>query len=187
MKVGVLALQGDVREHLELLRPFVAAVPVRTVDELECVDALVLPGGESTTIAGLLDRSGLLDVISERLESGMPTFGTCAGAILLATNIFGGDVPHLAAIDIDIERNAYGRQVDSFVSDVDVDGVGTLSAVFIRAPVISRTGTDVKTLASAKGSPVVAQQERVLVCTFHPELAGHDELHRYFVEKVCAG
>lgn len=187
MKVGVLALQGDVSEHLELLRPFVAAVPVRTTDEFDCVDALVMPGGESTTLAGLLDRSGLLVAIGKRLQSGMPAFGTCAGAILLATNIAGGDVPHLSAIDIDIERNAYGRQVDSFESIMDVHGVGTLTAVFIRAPVISRTGTNVKTLASANGSPVVVQQGRVLVCTFHPELAGHDELHRYFVEKVCEG
>lgn len=186
MKVGVLALQGDVREHLDLLRPFVAAVPVRTAQDLESVDALVLPGGETTTLSGLLERSGLLGVLDKRLQSQMPAFGTCAGAILLASEVTGGEVPHLSAVDITVRRNGYGRQVDSFETDVEVAGVGPVHAVFIRAPIIDRVGGQAQVLSSSDGSPTVVRQGAVLVCTFHPELMGDDSLHRFFVEEICS-
>ncbi|HVL81132.1 MAG TPA: pyridoxal 5'-phosphate synthase glutaminase subunit PdxT [Actinomycetota bacterium] len=185
VKVGVLALQGDVSEHLDLIRGSGAAVPVRTAADLDTVDAVVLPGGESTTIAGLLERGEMMAPLRKAIASGMPAFGTCAGAIVLASEVRGGDVPHLGVLDMVVQRNAYGRQVDSFETRVDVASVGEVDAVFIRAPVIEEVGTDVDVLATHDGRPVVVRQGRVLAATFHPEIAGDPGLHRYFLEQVC--
>lgn len=189
-RVGVLALQGDVREHCTSLTE-VGAVPVevRTPAELWTVSALVLPGGESTTMSLLLESSGLLSPVRDRLAAGMPAFGTCAGMILLAGEVLDGrpDQRSLGAIDIAVRRNAFGRQVDSFETDLDVKGLdGPLHAVFIRAPVVERVGPGVEVLASVTfpdGSehPVVCRQGPVLVAAFHPELSGDLRLHREFL------
>jgi pyridoxal 5'-phosphate synthase pdxT subunit len=185
MKVGVLALQGDVREHLRALDSVgVVGVEVRHESELADVGGLILPGGESTTIGKLLDRFGLLAPLKERAEHGMPIFGTCAGAILMANEILGPqDAPHrLAVIDISVARNAYGRQVDSFETDLSVEGLETPARVaFIRAPIIERVGSDVEVLASHEGKPVLVRQGKLLAATFHPEVAGEDRVHEMFV------
>lgn len=186
MKIGILALQGDVREHLSVCRGLgAAAEPVKTSAELDAVDVLVLPGGESTTVGLLLAEHGMVEPVRKRLEDGMPAFGTCAGAILLASDVVGGDVPRPGGVDMTVHRNAYGRQVDSFEDDVHVAPVGMVRAVFIRAPVIERVGPDVEVLGEQNGRPVVVRSGSVLVATFHPELAGEEGLHRYFLEEVC--
>lgn len=186
MKVGVLALQGDYREHLVVLRDEgVAAVPVKTNEDVEEVDALVLPGGESTTIGFMLAEHAMIEPLRKRLVSGMPALGTCAGLILLARDVAGGDVPKLGVLDVTVHRNAYGRQVDSFEEDVDVRDVGLVRGVFIRAPVVERTGDAVEILAEQDGRPVVVRQDRILAASFHPELTGDGRLHRWFVERVC--
>jgi 5'-phosphate synthase pdxT subunit len=183
VKVGVLALQGDVREHVEILRGLDAAtVPVRTNEDLQTVDALVLPGGESTTIGFMLDEHGMIDPLRKRIEDGLPVLGTCAGAILLAKTLLGGDVPKIGVLDAVVHRNAYGRQVDSFEDDIDIAGVGTVHAVFIRAPVIESVGDRVEVLATHRDGPVVVRQGNILAATFHPELAHESGLHRLLVD-----
>jgi 5'-phosphate synthase pdxT subunit len=191
--VGVLALQGDFREHLSLLASLgVAAIPVRLPSQLEQVSALVVPGGESTTISLLLESSGLLGPLRERLRLGLPTLGTCAGMILLAEEVLDGrpDQHCLGAIDISVRRNAFGRQRESFEADLAVDGLrAPLHAVFIRAPVVERVGDGVEVLASVVlpdggEKPVVCRQGNVLVCSFHPELAGDPRLHEAFLGLV---
>ncbi len=182
----MLALQGDVREHLAALADVGAyPVEVRTPEDLSGLEAVVLPGGESTTMSLLLDSAGLFSPLAERLDDGMPAFGTCAGMILLARHVSDGRPGQrtFGAIDIAVRRNAYGRQVDSFEASVDVEGVrgGPLEAVFIRAPVVERTGPDVEVLAQVDGTPVVCRQGPVLVAAFHPELAGDLRLHQLFV------
>ena len=188
MKVGVLSLQGDVREHASALEGAGAtAVAVRYPDELADVDALVLPGGESTTIGKLLDRFGLLDPLNERARSGMPLYGTCAGAILLASKIVGDhDAPHrVGVMDISVRRNAYGRQVDSFETDLDVDGLDDpFRAVFIRAPSIEDVGENVDVLANHAGAPVLVRQGTLLASTFHPEMTGDNRVHELFLQMV---
>ena len=188
--VGVLALQGDFREHLRLFSSLgVKATPVRLPAELARVSALVVPGGESTAISLLLESSGLLGPLKARLREGMPTFGTCAGMILLANEVIDGrpDQHNLAAIDISVRRNAFGRQRDSFETDLRVAGLGApLHAVFIRAPLVERTGPGVQVLASVAvpggtQKPVVCRQGPVLVTSFHPELAGDTRLHELFL------
>ena len=183
MSVGVLALQGDVREHSQLLKDLGAtAVPVQTLDDLERVDALILPGGESTTIGFMLSEHAMIEPLRKRIEGGLPVLGTCAGAILLARNVLGGEVPNIGVLDATIHRNAYGRQVDSFEDDVDVEGIGVVHAVFIRAPVIESVGTDVKVLAEHRDGPVVVREGNIIAATFHPELAGESGLHRLLLE-----
>lgn len=189
-RVGVLALQGDVGEHLAALtRLGVAAVPVRLPEDLELVDAIVLPGGESTTLMMLLDSSGLRGPLWARLVGGMPALGTCAGMILLASEVLDGraDQQPLSAIDISVRRNAFGRQTHSFETDLDVSGMDLpMHAVFIRAPAIERIGEDVVVLASVEVAGakrvVCARQGVITVAAFHPELAGDDRLHRLLVE-----
>jgi pyridoxal 5'-phosphate synthase pdxT subunit len=178
-QVGVLALQGDVREHVQLLKDL-GATPktVKTLADLEAVDAIVLPGGESTTIGFLLEKFELLEPLRKRIEDGMPTLGTCAGAILLANEIVGGEVPKLGVLDARVHRNAYGSQIDSFEDDVVVSGVGDMHAVFIRAPIIESVGDGVEVLAECRGKPVVVRQRSVVAATFHPELAAETGLHR---------
>ena len=186
MKVGVLALQGDVSEHVQALADLDAdPVEVRTPEHLAGVDALVLPGGESTTMSMLLDSSGLFDAVAERLREGMPAFGTCAGMILLATEVLDGrpDQRSFGAIDLAVRRNAFGRQIDSFEADLDVDRPrgGRFPAVFIRAPYVERAGDGVEVLARVDGHPVLCRQGPVLVSAFHPELSGDLRLHQLFL------
>jgi len=185
-KVGVLALQGDVAEHVAALLAVGAhPVEVRVPEDMAGLDALVFPGGESTTMSRLLESSGLFDALAECLAAGMPAFGTCAGMILLATDVVDGrpDQRSFGAIDLAVRRNGYGRQVDSFERALPVSALagGPLDAVFIRAPVIERVGPGVEVLADVDGSPVLCRQGSVLVSAFHPELSGDLRLHQLFV------
>lgn len=195
MRVGILALQGDVGEHAAMLGDLgVVPVPVRRPADLEGVDALILPGGESTTMSLLLNSSQLTSVIADRLAVGMPALGTCAGMILLAREVTDGRYHQvrLGAIDIGVRRNAFGRQVDSFETELDVIGVAgePVPAVFIRAPFVERTGPGVEVLASIEGAdgeayPVVCRQGVILVTAFHPELSGDGRLHELFLERAA--
>jgi len=184
MKAGVLALQGDFREHAAMFAEAGATpVLVRTPEELATVDCLAIPGGESTTISKLARRFELVEPIRERAGAGMPVFGTCAGMIVMATEVDGGD-PLLSLLDIGVVRNAYGRQVDSFESDVDVRGIGPVRAVFIRAPQVGRVGAGVEVLAEHAGVPVLVRQGNLLAAAFHPEIAGDPRLHRAVLESA---
>jgi 5'-phosphate synthase pdxT subunit len=185
-KVGVLALQGDVREHSHALDDLGAdVVEVRTADDLSGIDALVLPGGESTTISMLLESSGLFDPVAARLRDGMPAFGTCAGMILLAADVLDGrpDQRFFGVLDVRVRRNAFGRQVDSFEARLDVAGVngGPVDAVFIRAPFVEAAGEGVEVLAAVDGHPVLVRQGPVLAAAFHPELSSDLRVHQLFL------
>ncbi len=188
--IGVLALQGDFAEHLVALRACgTEAIEVRTLAQLQSVDGLIIPGGESTTIARLLIAFDLMDPVRQRIHAGMPVWGTCAGAILLAQEVPNLDRPPLAAMDITVERNAFGRQLDSFETDLDVAGMDgePLHAIFIRAPVITRTGQDVEVLAQLPdGRVVAARQGPMLATAFHPELTGDHRMHALFSDMVEA-
>ena len=188
LKAGVLALQGDVREHYRALEGVGAtAIEVRYPEDLAGVDVLVMPGGESTTIGKLLRRSGLLDALRERVTGGMPLYGTCAGLILMAGRVTGKhDAPdRLGVLDVTVERNAYGRQVDSFESDLVVAGLDEpFRAVFIRAPVIEETRGDVEVLATHDGAPVLVRQGALWGSTFHPEMTGDNRVHSLFIDHV---
>jgi 5'-phosphate synthase pdxT subunit len=182
MKIGVLALQGAFREHLDTLAAIgVEGVRVREPADLSGVSGLILPGGESTTMRQLIDRWGLRDPILSLADRGAPIYGTCAGMIVLATEIAGGEPPILPLLDVTVERNAFGRQLDSFEADLDVPVLGStpVHAVFIRAPIIDRTGPDVDILSRLDDGRIVAVRERnVLATAFHPELAGETRFHR---------
>ena len=191
--VGVLALQGDVREHLRVLAGLgVHALAVRRPAELAACDALVLPGGESTTMVRLARTFGLLEPVAERVAAGMPTFGTCAGMILLADRVLDGEAGQrtVGGLDVTVRRNAFGRQVDSFEGDLEVDGVeGPVHAVFIRAPWVEEVGPAVEVLARVAQGPAVGRivavrQGPLLATSFHPEIGGDVRLHRYFVDHV---
>ena len=189
MKFGVLALQGDFREHLAMLDAInVDSVEIRTPEELAAVDALVIPGGESTTIGRLANMYGLIEPIRDRCRDGMPAFGTCAGMIFLASGTIGPDQPQIAALDATVERNAFGRQVDSFEADLGVVGLDKpMHAVFIRAPWIAKVGADVEVLATVTGlnglsHPVLVRQGRILASSFHPELTDDTRLHEMFAK-----
>ena len=186
MKVGVLALQGAFARHSEVLTGL-GAVPleVRTPGDLDAVDAMVVPGGESTTMSMLLDSSGLRPYLTERLADGLPVLGTCAGMILLAVRVTDGrdDQRSFGAIDIDVRRNGYGRQVDSFEDQLSVTGLdGPFHGVFIRAPVVERVGSDVEVLATVDGVPVLCREGAVLVSSFHPEMSGDGRIHERFLD-----
>jgi len=191
LRIGVLALQGDIREHLAALGEAGAeAVPVRRRGELEAVDALVIPGGESTTMSHLLLDLDLLEPLRVLLADGLPAYGACAGMILLASEILdagAGDrqaLP-LRAIDMTVRRNAFGRQIDSFEGDVTFAGLADpVRAVFIRAPWVERAGDEVQVLARAAGHIVAVRQGRVLATAFHPEMTGDRRIHRLFVDIV---
>jgi 5'-phosphate synthase pdxT subunit len=182
-KVGVLALQGDVSEHRNVLEALGAqVVEVRDPQDLAGVDAMVIPGGESTTMSKLMVSSGLVEPIAAAISDGMPVLGTCAGMILLARQVMDGrdDQVLFGAIDIAVRRNAFGRQVASFETDVEVAGVGggPFHAVFIRAPLVEQVGPEVEVLGALDdGTPVVCRQGKVVACSFHPELTGDDRLH----------
>jgi 5'-phosphate synthase pdxT subunit len=190
-KVGVLALQGDTREHLAALREAGAeAITVRRRDELDSVDGLVIPGGESTTMSHLLRELDLLEPLRARLSEGLPAYGSCAGMILLATEILDAGVAGrraepLKAIDMTVRRNAFGRQVDSFEGDIDFTGLdGSVHAVFIRAPWVERVGEGVEVLARADGHVVAVRQGQVLATAFHPEITGDRRVHKLFVDSL---
>ena len=190
MKVGVLALQGDFREHINsLIACGVDVAPVRRIEELNDVDALVIPGGESTTIAHLAQTFEIFVEIKTRIASGMPAYGSCAGMILLADQILDApkDQKTFGGLDIVVRRNAFGRQVDSFESDLEFkDGFpGLLKAVFIRAPWVEKTGAGVEVLASMHTHPVAVRSKTLLATSFHPELTGDHRIHQYFVDQVA--
>ncbi|HET7029104.1 MAG TPA: pyridoxal 5'-phosphate synthase glutaminase subunit PdxT [Candidatus Limnocylindrales bacterium] len=182
MKIGVLAVQGAFREHLETLASIgIEGVPVRLPQDLDGVSGLILPGGESTTMRKLIDRWGLRGPILDLASSGAPLFGTCAGMIILSRSIADGDEPVLPLLDVTVERNAFGRQLDSFEAELAVPVLGDtpVHAVFIRAPVIEAVGPDVDVLARLDDGRIVAVRERNVVATsFHPELAGETRFHR---------
>jgi pyridoxal 5'-phosphate synthase pdxT subunit len=191
VRVGVLALQGDTREHLAALRDAGAsAVTVRRREELDAVDALVIPGGESTTMTHLLRDLDLLEPLRKRLADGLPAYGACAGMILLASEILdagagGREAVPLGGLDITVRRNAFGRQVDSFEDDVAFSGFEEpVHAVFIRAPWVERVGDGVQVLATAAGHAVAVRQGQVLATAFHPEVTGDRRIHRLFVDIV---
>lgn len=191
MRVGVLALQGDVREHIASLSDCgVEPRPVRRPEELAQVDALVLPGGESTTIAKLARSFSLFEPIQRKISEGMPMYGSCAGMILLADHILAGsqEQESFGGLNVTVRRNAFGRQVDSFEDEIDFAGM-KVRAVFIRAPWVEKVGEGVETLArihTAQGERAVAVRNETLMATsFHPELTGDYRVHRYFLEKVA--
>ncbi|MEY4633919.1 MAG: hypothetical protein RLZ18_1291 [Actinomycetota bacterium] len=182
-RIGVLALQGAFAAHCECLSSVgVEPVEIRTPAQLDTVEALLMPGGESSTMSQLLESSGLFDAITQRLSDGMPTFGTCAGMILLASEILDGrsDQRSFSAIDISVRRNAFGRQVDSFESTISTS-VGEFHGVFIRAPRIERVGAGVEIVGALGDEPVLVRQGNVLAASFHPELTSDARLHEYFV------
>jgi pyridoxal 5'-phosphate synthase pdxT subunit len=189
MKAGVLSLQGAFREHREVLDALgVDAVEVRVPAHLSGVDALFLPGGESTTMSRLLDTSGLFDPVRELVHDGVPTFGTCAGMILLARDVVDGrpDQHGFDLLDVRVRRNGYGRQIASFEADLDVRDVpgGSFRGVFIRAPFVERVGAGVEVLAEHEGVPVLVREGSVWASSFHPELSGDLRLHERFVHEV---
>lgn len=183
----MLALQGAFREHINHVELCgYDAITVRSASELTQVDALIIPGGESTTIGKLMVSYGLVEPIKRRAEGGMPIFGTCAGAILLAGATTTGETPLLSLMNTVVERNAYGRQKQSFEADLVVEALGKkpLRAVFIRAPKFESAGEGVEVLASYDGRPVAVRQGRILATTFHPELTGDIRFHRFFVDEI---
>jgi pyridoxal 5'-phosphate synthase pdxT subunit len=186
LTVGVFALPGDVREHVAALSACgVSAVHVRRPGELDDVDAMVIPGGESTTMSKLAVEFGLLEPLQKRLDDGMPAYGSCAGMIMLASEVLDGrpDQRCLGALDVTVRRNAFGRQVDSFESDVEIEGAGGFHAVFIRAPWVERAGEGVEILGRLNTGRIVAVRQRnVLATAFHPELTGDLRVHRLFVD-----
>ena len=193
MKIGILALQGDFREHLVAAKTSGhAALTVRRPDELQEIDALIIPGGESTTIAQLARTFDLFDPIKKRISEGMPVYGSCAGMILLADQIIDGALGQetFGGIDMTVRRNAFGRQVDSFESDLDFEG-STLHAVFIRAPWVEEVGASVQVLSKVQTNQgvhaVAVRQGNLLATSFHPELTSDLRVHRYFFDQVCAG
>lgn len=188
-RIGVLALQGDVIEHLDAMRRAGAeAVEVRTPDDLAKVEALIVPGGESTTVIRLLDRFGLTEPIKRRVREGMPFWGTCMGMIVAAHDVAELDQPTLDLLDVTVRRNAFGRQVESAEVPLRIPALGDepFPAVFIRAPWIERTGPAVDTLAERDGHGVMVRQGNVLGTSFHPELTGDDRVHAYFLEMLAA-
>jgi 5'-phosphate synthase pdxT subunit len=194
VNVGVLALQGDFREHLSALGDCgVTGKLVKTAADISAIDALIIPGGESTTICKLSKAFDLFDLISKRIQEGMPTYGSCAGMILVAKSIVdpASDQETFGGIDMQVRRNAFGRQTESFEVDLDFKTISgaPIRGVFIRAPWVESHGSEVEVLSrievSGKQHPVAVRQGRVLATAFHPELTGDNRVHRYFLEEVC--
>ena len=186
MKVGVLALQGAFKLHVQALeRLGVEAIEVRSLENFGASEALIIPGGESTTMSFLLESSGIFDSLQERSNNGMPILGTCAGMILLSSKITDGrnDQKPLNLIDIEVRRNGYGRQIDSFESDLLIEGFNrSFRGVFIRAPLVENVSEKVEVLAEINGRPVMCRQDSIIVTSFHPELADDDRIHAEFLE-----
>lgn len=195
LRVGVLALQGDFREHISALTHCQAeAIEVRRISELESIDALIIPGGESTTIASLAKTFELFEPIKKRIADGMPTYGSCAGMIMLADHIVAAKEGQetFGGIDITVRRNAFGRQVDSFESDISAPAISStpIRAIFIRAPWVEKVGSQVEVLANYQGTDAIAhavavRQGHLLATAFHPEITDDYSVHRYFLENVC--
>ena len=188
MKVGVLALQGAFKLHVQALKRLgVEAIEVRTLENFEASQAIIIPGGESTTMSFLLESSGIFEALQERSNNGMPILGTCAGMILLSSKITDGrnDQKPLKLIDIEVRRNGYGRQIDSFESALMVEGFENFfKGVFIRDPLVESVGENVDVLAELNGQPIMCRQESTIVTSFHPELADDDRIHAEFLEMV---
>jgi len=185
VKIGVLSLQGDFREHMQMLEKCkVDAVPVKLPEDLEDVNGLIIPGGESTAIGNLMQKYNLDKKIMQKYQSGMAIYGTCAGAILLAKDIFGSEQPRLGLLDISVARNNYGRQIDSFESELNIDKIGKFNGIFIRAPVIEKIDNGIKVLSRLKNNPVLIQKDNILASTFHPELTNDKRVHEYFIGMV---
>ena len=187
MKIGVLSLQGDVREHLNILNKIgVEGVRVRTRDELEKVSGLIIPGGESTTIGKLLKRFNLLDIIREKIEKGLPVFGTCAGFIVLAKEIEPETgQPRIGVLNVKIRRNAFGRQIDSHEVDLEIKGFDKpFHAVFIRAPIVEKVGENVEILSRTDRGVVFVRQKNILGASFHPELTEDTRIHEMFIKTI---
>lgn len=185
-RVGVLALQGDVREHMRLLETLGAdATSVKTPEQLDSVEGLVIPGGESTTIGKMAARFGLLEPLRSAAENGLPIYGTCAGMILLGGAVTEGDQPLLGILDVVVKRNAFGRQNESFEADLDIEGLDTpLHAVFIRAPWIEKVGSEVEILSEVDDHPVMVRQGSILATSFHPELTGDGRIHQMLLDLI---
>lgn len=189
MKIGVLALQGAVREHCNSLRACGAEpVEIKYQSQLKDIRGLIIPGGESTTVGKLLVRYGMLEILTEMGRNGFPVFGTCTGLILLAKDIRGSDQPRLELMDVTVERNAFGRQIASFEKDLAIPELGgpDFHAIFIRAPYIVRAGSSVQVLAKIDDKILLARQENLLAAAFHPELTPDLRIHQYFL-KLCSG
>lgn len=188
MKIGVLALQGAVEEHIVSIgRAGAEGVPVKKVEQLEELDGLIIPGGESTTIGKLMRKYGFIEAVRAFSAQRKPIFGTCAGMIVLAERIAGGEESHLGLMDITVARNAFGRQKDSFECDLQVKGIEEpVRAVFIRAPLIQEVGPEIEVLSTYNNEIVTARQQHLLVASFHPELTDDYRLHQYFAEMVEA-
>ncbi|MGV3466146.1 MAG: pyridoxal 5'-phosphate synthase glutaminase subunit PdxT [Heyndrickxia sp.] len=186
LKIGVLALQGAIREHIRQIEELgCEAIPVKSVEDLNELNGLILPGGESTTMRKLLDRYHLLEPIRALAAKGIPMFGTCAGLILLAKEIVGYEMPHLGLMNVVVERNSFGRQVDSFEVELSIQEIGeAIPAVFIRAPHIVAAGENVEILAIHEGRIVLARDGHFLGCSFHPELTEDTRIMKYFIEMV---
>ncbi len=185
-RVGVLALQGDVREHLRILEKLgVEPIPVKTPEQLGNVDALVIPGGESTTIGKMSVRFGLLDPLRSAVDKGLPVYGTCAGMIFLAGAVTEGDQPLIGSLDVVVKRNAFGPQNESFEADLDIDGLDDpFHAIFIRAPWIEKVGSEVEVLSEIDEHPVMVRQGRILATSFHPELTGDGRIHQMLLDLI---
>ena len=185
-RIGVLALQGAVREHLQTIEACGAeAVPVKKPAELLDLDALVLPGGESTTMRRLIDRYRFMDPLRDFAETGKPMLGTCAGLILLAREVAGYEEPHLGVMDVKVERNSFGRQIDSFEADLEIKGLDApFNAVFIRAPHIISAGPDTEVLCEYDGKIVMVRNAQFLGCSFHPELTSDHRITEYFIHMI---
>ncbi|KGE19907.1 pyridoxal 5'-phosphate synthase glutaminase subunit PdxT [Paenibacillus wynnii] len=188
MRIGVLALQGAVTEHIVSIEKTGAeGLAIKRVEQLEEVEGLIIPGGESTTIGKLMRKYGFIEAIRDFSNQGKPIFGTCAGMIVLAKQIAGGETGHLELMDITVARNAFGRQRESFECDLDVKGIEEpIRAVFIRAPLINEVGSEVEVLSVYKDEIVTARQGNLLVSSFHPELTDDFRLHQYFTDMVEA-
>ena len=186
MKIGVLAMQGAYREHIKILKSLgIEAIDVRYEEDIDNIDGLIIPGGESTTMGKLIKTLGLYDKLKSRIENNMPVWGTCAGMILLAKNIVNEDYNHLSVMNISVIRNAYGRQLGSFETKAPVKGIGEdIDMVFIRAPYIESVGENVEILSTVDGNIVAAQEGNILVTSFHPELTEDLRLHKYFINIV---
>ena len=187
-KIGILALQGAFAEHEHVLKALgVETVQIRNRQDWEAhadLDGLILPGGESTVMGKLLHDLDLFEPIKAKIDTGLPVFGTCAGLILLAKTIAGDQIKHLESMDIIVARNAYGRQLGSFVTNADFKGIGEIPMVFIRGPIIETVGPEVEVLSQVKGAIVAAKEKHMLVTSFHPELTGDTRVHAYFLEMV---
>ena len=190
MKIGVLALQGAFVEHARILQQLdVEASLVRLPKELDGLDGLIIPGGESTTISRLMADFHLMQPLMDLAQAGLPILGTCAGMILLARDVGGNSVPSLGVMDIRVKRNAFGRQVDSFEADIDISALGAppFHAIFIRAPMVEKVGPEVEVLARlSDGTVIAARQDKLVASAFHPELTSDLRFHRYFLEIVAS-